>query len=248
MEAASGSRFLITGAVTQYPRRPDLDRPELTDDVARIVGLFGRDFGYTHLPLPGSSPTFAQLRDGLRNFSKAPDRHPDDFVAVYLACHGAVVEPDDFVLLPSDIDPEDPLPLAVTPHDLVGWLLCDTNIQRLLLMIDACHPGHGGREAAQTAARWVHQPGFTDRAGIVLVTATHPRQKRSQVSSPGLLSGPWPTLLLADTRRKTCLWMQSLASSTPITPCRLARLWPAISLAWPVGRPRSCPTSGTGRR
>ena len=110
MEVVHGNRFLLTAAMTHYPRDPELDRPELVDDVERIAGVFTRDFGYTHIRSPGDSPTQAQLRDGLRDFCKARERSPDDFVAVYLACHGAILEPDDFVLLPSDIDPDDLLP------------------------------------------------------------------------------------------------------------------------------------------
>ena len=163
--------------MTRYPRDPELDRPELADDVKRIAGVFTTDFGYTHLQLPGDSPTQAQLRDGLRDFCKAPERGPDDFVAVYLACHGAILEPDEFVLLPSDVDPGDLVPLAVTPQVLVDWLLRETNVRRLLLMLDTCYSGQGGRDAAGAAVRWVNQPGAADRPGVVLVTATHPWQE-----------------------------------------------------------------------
>ncbi len=184
MEAPGGNRFLLTAAVTRYPRDPRLDRPELADDVERVAGLLTRDFGYTHIPLPGDSPTQAQLRDGLRNFSKAPERHPDDLVAVYLACHGAILEPDDFVLLPSDIDPDDLLPLAITPQGLVSWLLRDTSVRRLVLMLDVCYSGQGGQDAARAAVRWVHQPRAADSPGVVLVTAIHPWQQ----AQPGVFS------------------------------------------------------------
>ena len=184
MDTVRGNRFLLTAAMTRYPRDPELDRPELVDDVERIAGLFTTDFGYTHLRLPGDSPTQAQLRDGLRDFCKAPERGPDDFVAVYLACHGAILEPDDFVLLPSDIDPDDLVPLAVTPQVLVDWLLRDTNVRRLLLMLDTCYSGQGGQDAAGAAVRWVNQPGAADRPGVVLVTATHPWQE----AQPGVFS------------------------------------------------------------
>jgi WD40 repeat protein len=184
MAADGGNRFLLTAAVTRYPRDPGLDRPELADDVERVVGLLTGDFGYRHVPLPGDSPTQAELRDGLRNFCRAPERQPDDLVAVYLACHGEIMEPDEFVLLPSDIDPDDLLPLAVPPRDLVGWLLRDTSVRRLLLMLDACYSGQGGQDAAQAAVRWVHQPRAADSPGVVLVTATHPWQQ----AQPGVFS------------------------------------------------------------
>ena len=183
MDAVRGNRFLLTGAMTRYPRDPELDRPELAGDVERIAGLFSTDFGYTHLQLP-DSPTQAQLRDVLRDFCKAPERGPEDLVAVYLACHGAILEPNNFVLLPSDIDPDDLVPLAVTPQVLVDWLLRDTNVRRLLLMLDTCYSGQGGQDAAGAAVRWVNQPGAADRPGVVLVTATHPWQQ----ALPGVFS------------------------------------------------------------
>ena len=184
MQARGGNRFLLTAAVTRYPLDPDLDRPELADDVERVAGLLTRDFGYTHVPVLGDSPTQAQLRDELRRFCRAPERQPHDLVAVYLACHGDILEPDDFVLLPSDFDPEDPLRVVVRPQDLSEWLLRDTSVRRLLLMLDACYSGQGGRDAAQAAMRWVHQPGAANGPGVVLVTATHPWQK----AKPGVFS------------------------------------------------------------
>ena len=184
MAAPSGNRFLLTAAVTRYPRDPGLDRPELAEDVERVASLLTSDFGYTHIPLPGDSPTQAQLRDGLRKFCRAPERDPDDLVAVYLACHGEILEPDDFVLLPSDIDPDDLLPLAVSSRDLIGWLLRDTSVKRLLLMLDACYSGQGGQDAAQAAVRWIHQPTAADSPGVVLVAATHPWQQ----AQPGVFS------------------------------------------------------------
>ena len=101
--------------MTRYPRDPELDRPELAERCgADRRPVHHAISGTRILRLPGDSPTQAQLRDGLRDFCKAPERGPDDFVAVYLACHGAILEPDEFVLLPSDIDPNDLVPLAVT--------------------------------------------------------------------------------------------------------------------------------------
>jgi len=115
MDARRGNRFLLTAAVTRYPLDPSLDRPELAEDVERVVGVLTRDFGYTHVPVLGDSPTQAQLRDRLRRFCRAPERQPDhDLVTVYLACHGEILPPDDFVLLPSDFDPADPLRLVVS--------------------------------------------------------------------------------------------------------------------------------------
>jgi WD40 repeat protein len=184
MDAVRGNRFLLTAAMTRYPLGPELDRPELAEDVARIAGLFTRDFGYAYVGLLGDSPTYAQLRDGLRDFCRASEREPDDIVAVYLACHGAILDPDDFVLLPSDVDPNDLVPLAIRPEVLIDWLLRNTKVRRLLLMLDTCYSGQGGQDAAGAAVRWVNQPGAVERPGVVLVTATHPWQE----AQPGVFS------------------------------------------------------------
>ena len=184
MGEAGGRRFLLTAAVTQYVHDPALDRPELAGDVDRMAALFA-GFGYAHVQPTASSPTHAQLRDGLRAFCRAPERSPDDFVAVYLACHGVVLEPyNEFVLLPSDVDPADLMTLALRPEFLVDLLLRETSLQRLLLMLDTCYSGQGGQDAAAAAVRWVNQPGAAYRPGVVLVTATHPWQQ----ARPGVFS------------------------------------------------------------
>jgi len=113
-----------------------------------------------------------------------PNATPDDLVAVYLACHGAILEPDGFVLLPSDIDPDDVLPHAVTPQYVVDLALRDTSVRQLLLMFDTCYPAQGEPDAAQAAVRWVHQPRAAGSTGPVLVTATHPWQQ----AQPGVFS------------------------------------------------------------
>jgi hypothetical protein len=101
-------RLFLAGAVTTYPYAPDLDRPELDDDVARMMELLTHpDFGYSYVPVLERNPTAAQLRDALRKFCMAPEREPDDFIVLYLACHGELLDRDEFVLLPSDIDPHD---------------------------------------------------------------------------------------------------------------------------------------------
>jgi WD40 repeat protein len=184
IDAVRGGRFLLTGAMTLYPCDPELDRPELADDVERIADVFVKDFGYRHVPLPGDSLTQDQLRDGLRDFCIAPERGEDDFVAVYLACHGAILEPNEFVLLPSDTDPKDRVRHAVTPQDLVKWLLVGTAVRRLLLMLDTCYSGQGGGDVAKAAVDWINRPGAADHTGVVVVTAAHPWQE----AYPGVFS------------------------------------------------------------
>ena len=248
MEARGGNRFLLTAAVTRYPRDRGLDRPELASDVERVAGLLARDFGYTHLRLPGDSPTQAQLRDGLRSFCRAPERRPDDLVAVYLACHGEILEPDGFVLLPSDIDPDDRLPLAVKPRDLIEWLLRDTRVQRLLLMLDACYSGQGGQEAAQAACAGCTSPAPPMVPGSSWLLPPIPGSRPCRVSSPGPSNVPSGSLPPAGTPSQTFRWMRWWGSLTLTPISRPARWWPAMCSACPVGHRRSCLTPGTGRR
>ena len=85
-----GRRFLLTGVVSRYALQPLWNREELAEDLERVVALFG-ELGYRHVPLMGLDPTWLQLQDALRDFATAPDRQPEDYVAVYLAGHGDVL-------------------------------------------------------------------------------------------------------------------------------------------------------------
>ena len=76
-----------------------------------MTGLFTGELGYEHVPVMGLDPTWLQIQDALRDFSTAADRQAEDYVVLYLAGHGEVLEVGpagpEHVLLPADAVPSD---------------------------------------------------------------------------------------------------------------------------------------------
>ncbi|GAA2768750.1 hypothetical protein GCM10010103_77930 [Streptomyces paradoxus] len=186
---AAGRRFLIASAVTRYPKAPWWDTPGLVEARDQVIRLFTREFGYEHVNDLGLDPVKAQLTQRLRAFARAPERRPDDLVALYLAGHGHVLEEDrDHVLLTSDADPEDRDDALLTA-DLVRSVLRGTGIRRLLLLLDTCYAGQGGNELAsaalsQVARKW--QSG-TDCA-LVIMSSAQPDEEAQVGAFPHLLA------------------------------------------------------------
>ena len=92
--AVGGRRFLLTGVVSRYHHAPSWNREELVGDLRRIVELFTGELGYEHVPVMGLDPTGLQIQDALRDFCTSAERHPDDYLAVYLAGHGEILDCD----------------------------------------------------------------------------------------------------------------------------------------------------------
>ena len=181
--AQGGRRFLLTGVVSRYHHEPLWNREELAGDLRRMVQLFTGDLGYEHVPAMGLDPTWLQIQDVLRDFCTSPERQPDDYIAVYLAGHGEILEVGDtgfeHVLLPADALPGDLRRRAVKSADLAEWILADTPVRRLLLIVDACFSGLGGLDFARNALARIGTParlGQQDGSGVVVVTATQPAQ------------------------------------------------------------------------
>ena len=182
--AGGGRRFLLTGVVSRYHLEPSWNREELAEDLQRMVGLFTGELGYQHVPVMGLDPTWLQIQDALRDFCTSADRRPDDYVAVYLAGHGEILPVGDtgfeHVLLPADASPGDLRRRAVKSADLAEWMLADTPVRRLLLIVDACYSGMGGLDFARNALARIGTPARLtepDGAGVVVVTATQPAQQ-----------------------------------------------------------------------
>jgi hypothetical protein len=179
-----GRRFLIAGAVTHYSRQPAWDRGELAGDLRQMVALFTEDLGYEHVPTIGLDPTWRQIKDALRTFGTAPERRRDDYLVVYLAGHGDILPAGaggaEHVLLPADAVPGDLRRRAVRSADLAEWILADTPVARLLLLMDTCFSGLGGADFTRNAVAWAgnaDQSGWPDGSGVVVVSATQPRQE-----------------------------------------------------------------------
>ena len=180
----AGRRFLLTGVVSRYQLDPSWNREELADDLRRMVELFTNDLGYQHQPVIGLDPTALQIQDALRDFCTSPDRQAEDYLAVYLAGHGEILPVGDtgfeYVLLPADASPRDLRRRAIKSSDLAEWMLAETPVRRLLLIVDTCFSGMGGLNFALNALARVGIPAQfteTDSSGVVVVTATQPTQQ-----------------------------------------------------------------------
>ena len=182
--AGGGRRFLLTGVVSRYQLQPLWNREELAADLQRMVALFTGELGYQHVPVMGLDPTWLQIQDALRDFCTSADRRADDYVVVYLAGHGEILQVGDsgfeHVLLPADAIAGDLRRRAVKSADLAEWMLADTPVRRLLLIVDACYSGMGGLDFARNALARVGTPARLtepDGAGVVVVTATQSAQQ-----------------------------------------------------------------------
>jgi WD40 repeat protein len=179
----AGRRFLLTAVVSHYQNDPSLNREQLAADLQDIIQLFTSELGYQHVPGLGLDPTGQEIRDALRRFSKEADREPDDYVVVYLAGHGEILpagEGYEHVILPADADPDDLRVRAVRTPELAQLLLGETGVRRLLVVIDSCYSGAGGRDFAREAlaqmsphARRTGDPG----GALVVIAATMPKQQ-----------------------------------------------------------------------
>ena len=103
---------------------------------------------------------------------------------VYLAGHGEILPVGDtgfeHVLLPADASPADLRRRAVKSADLAEWMLADTPVRRLLVMVDACYSGMGGLDFARNALARIGTPPQVKQAegsAVVVVTATQPAQQ-----------------------------------------------------------------------
>jgi Caspase domain len=183
LAGGGGRRFLLTGVVSRYQLEPSWNREELAGDLHRMVDLFTGELGYQHVPVMGLDPTAWQIQDALRDFCTAPDRQPDDYIAVYLAGHGEILPVGDtgfeHILLPADASPADLRRRAVKSGDLAEWMLADTPVRRLLLIVDACYSGMGGLDFARNALARTGTPAQLTQAesSAVVVTATQPAQQ-----------------------------------------------------------------------
>ena len=157
-------------AVTRYQLQPEWNRPELAGDVTRMNELLCGTFGYQQVLIPGfgPDPTAQQLHASLRGFARSCD--PDDYVVLYLTGHGDFTGRGEHILLPSDTDPDDVLGQAVKTADLAEWMLDDTPLRRLMVILDTCYAG-GPALAGRALDAW------SGRGSVVVVTATRPHQQ-----------------------------------------------------------------------
>lgn len=191
-------RFLIATAVTRYSGCPEWDRPGLAEARGRIIDLFGRQLGYQHWTELGLNPTRAEFTNRLRAFCKAQDRREDDLLAVYVSCHGDVLDHSgDHVLYMADTDPGDVSYTALRTVELARVTLLETKVRRLLLILDTCYSSQGGNELAAAALERVGAGwGKSTGAGLMVISSAQPHEQAMAGAFPKLFTeavGNWAT-------------------------------------------------------
>lgn len=140
-----GRRYLVTAVVHEYLHDKSLNLPALKKGRDRIVEFFST-FGYDHIARI-DNPTREDLVSGLREFCLDPVRTPDDYVVVYVGCHGEAIDvgsrAGDLALLMADVHPHDHWRGSITAGEVADMLLAGTPLRRLLVVLDACFSGQG---------------------------------------------------------------------------------------------------------
>jgi hypothetical protein len=149
MTESHGRRILVATAVSHYAKEPSWDRLGLVTARQQIIDLFTATLGYTHVSDLGLDPTEYQLVNQLRNLCRYRIG-PEDYLVVYLACHGELLDNGRHVLLTTDTDPQD-IPFALPSSRLADAMLLGTSVRRLLLLLDTCYSGQGGNQVAAGA-------------------------------------------------------------------------------------------------
>jgi WD40 repeat protein len=182
-------RFLISTAISRYPKAPQWDRPALAAARQEIIDLFTGRLGYQHVSDLGLDPTRDQLTERLRTFCRSPDRHPDDLIAVYIAAHGEVLdESREHLLLTSETDPND-IADALPTAELARKMLLETRARRVLLMLDTCYSGRGSNELAASALVRMTESWSGTGAALAIISSAQPDEQA--------LTGAFPQLLQA---------------------------------------------------
>ncbi len=188
VETAPGpGRFLFAAAVAQVPAAPELDRPELCEDVDRVVRLFTADLGYQRVPGLDLNPSRSELLGALGRFARSPERDPDDYVVVYLAAHGAVADATgDHFLLTADSDPGELTGTALRTEELARVLWEGTGLHRVLLLIDSCHAEAGANDTLVQAlrSRRFVKPAAGNTTGFGVIASAG----RKEFGSPGVFT------------------------------------------------------------
>ncbi|MEU8901185.1 caspase family protein, partial [Nocardia sp. NPDC048505] len=174
---AGPRRFLIATAIETHTEAPHWDTPGLVGARAQMIELFAGQFGYTLVDTLGVNATSTQLLKAVRAFCKAPDRRSDDVIVLYFTGHGERVDSTgEYVLVAADTEPGDPA-TGVLCAELARQMLLDTEVRRLLLILDTCYSGKGGADFAAAALstytnHWADEQG----TGVVVISSTQPFQ------------------------------------------------------------------------
>jgi hypothetical protein len=178
----SGRRFLIAAGTAHYEFLPMEEQLSGVDDAVRlVVELFTGKLGYEQvLPHPGDSPPVDQLRTELTDWLTAEDRRADDLVVIYYSGHGETWD-DDHYLLAANSRRQNLAGTALASGDLARTLT-QTRVQQILLVLDTCYAGRGGRDFAAKAGRVVQTLRRDDNlpSGVYVIAAAGPKEAALQ--------------------------------------------------------------------
>ena len=147
-----------------------------------MVELFTRKLGYKRVLLElGEDPTSDQLRRGLSDWLREPDRRTSDVVVFYYSGHGVTTRQRKHYLMTSDSQ-ETKLVATALPTEDLAEMLDGTPIQQFLVLLDTCYSGQGGsdfsRVAAEIAGSFRLNEGLT--SGIYAIAAARPKDEAQQ--------------------------------------------------------------------
>lgn len=193
-------RYLIAATVAEYLTNPAVwNRPGLTEARERIVSVFTGQLGYRLDDCVPPNPTRQQLTDALRAFCRSPERRDNDLVTVYLSCHGELLDDGgEHVLLTADADPEDLTYTALPTAELARTILQGTQVQRVMLLLDACYIGQGSNQLVSAAMERLGEAwGRTSGSGVVVISSAQPHQQAVAGLFPRLLDAAVTDLSVA---------------------------------------------------
>lgn len=201
---AQPRRFLIATAVAHHQRSPEANRPGLVEARQKIIDLFTRRLGYTHVSDLGLDPDRNALLQHLDRFATAPDRRPEDIVAVYLAGHGQLIgsTPRRHMFFPADADLAKPK-LALPTAQIAAALTDDTKLTQVLLILDTCYAGQGGGDAISAALESLRRSIDDDPSGIAVIASAQPAQQALEGALPDLLTAAVESRSIAGERPST---------------------------------------------
>ena len=159
-------RFLVaTGVTTGLLKSPD----RLRESVARMTGIFQDTFGYERVTALDLNPSREQMRQELRAFAKKCDR--DDLVALYHTGHADMVAGKHRLWMG---DTDDPVSDTLVTSDLAEWMLAETPVRNLLIILDTCFAGQGGAEILVAA---LQAAGDFYGKTLLAITSAHPKEQ-----------------------------------------------------------------------
>jgi Caspase domain len=167
------ARWFAGAASTVYRPETGLkDRLAVAGDVQRMADLF-TGLGYRRVSGLEDDLGRDDLLRRLRGFLTGSERRVDDIVVVYYAGYGVLGEGG--LLLPMADTTADVAYTALAAGELTGRLLsAPVVVQRLLFIVDVCHPTAAGRAPVGGAAGFLNRLGGVETKPLVVVVAARP--------------------------------------------------------------------------